>query len=166
MRWTDLDEVAAMERLVHPDSAWSVAVWWAELAQRPARHYIVLEIVVESGGDAGSGHVAGYAGLTVSGRSADIMTIAVGPSFRGQGWGSVLLAALHDAATRAGVDEVMLEVRADNPGALALYAAHGYSTVSVRRGYYQPGAVDAIVQRHELPGGDGPSDDRRDSKGG
>jgi len=162
MRWTDLQEVAMLERVLYPESAWSAATWWAELAQRPARRYVVLESEVAGG----SGPIAGYAGLTMTGRSADVMTIAVDQALRGQGWGSVLLSTLHAQAARAGAEEVMLEVRADNRAALALYAAHGYRTVSVRRGYYQPGAVDAIVQRHELSGGDGPPDDRRDSEGG
>jgi ribosomal-protein-alanine N-acetyltransferase len=42
-------------------------------------------------------------------------------------------------------------VRADNAPALALYARHGFQELSVRRRYYQPGDVDALVLRRRLP---------------
>jgi ribosomal-protein-alanine N-acetyltransferase len=159
MRWQDLAPVAALEERIHPDSAWSLDTWWAELAMRPRRHYVVLEV---ASGGAPSSHgivIAGYAGLTLAGQSADVMTIAVDPAHRGRGRGRALLTALHEHATRAGAREILLEVRADNTAALGLYAAEGYRTASVRRGYYQPGSVDAIVQRRGLATGTVPAGD-------
>jgi ribosomal-protein-alanine N-acetyltransferase len=44
----------------------------------------------------------------------------------------------------------MLEVRADNGPARALYERAGYQVLSTRRRYYQPGDVDAIVMRKLL----------------
>ena len=46
---------------------------------------------------------------------------------------------------------MLLEVRADNAPALGLYGRHGFEQVSVRRRYYQPGDVDALVLRRRLP---------------
>ena len=48
-------------------------------------------------------------------------------------------------APKAG--EVLLEVRADNDAAARLYALFGFDRIGVRRGYYQPGRVDAVVMR-------------------
>ena len=45
---------------------------------------------------------------------------------------------------------VMLEVRADNAPALVLYEGAGYEVLATRRGYYAPGAVDALVMRKAL----------------
>jgi ribosomal-protein-alanine N-acetyltransferase len=46
---------------------------------------------------------------------------------------------------------VLLEVRADNVPALALYATRDFERISVRRGYYDAGRVDALVLRKRLP---------------
>lgn len=45
---------------------------------------------------------------------------------------------------------MMLEVRADNVAALGLYRQSGFEQLSVRRRYYQPEGVDALVMRKLL----------------
>jgi ribosomal-protein-alanine N-acetyltransferase len=45
-------------------------------------------------------------------------------------------------------------VRADNQPASALYRRHGFEPISVRRRYYQPGDVDAVVMRRRLGTGE------------
>ena len=44
----------------------------------------------------------------------------------------------------------VLEVRADNTAAIGLYARYGFQEVHRRRGYYQPGAVDALIMRRKV----------------
>ena len=63
---------------------------------------------------------------------------------------SLLTAALADAAD-SGADRMLLEVSADNPGALAFYAAAGFTEIDRRRGYYRDGA-DAVVMQRPLGG--------------
>ena len=41
----------------------------------------------------------------------------------------------------------MLEVRADNEPAIALYRSFGFDRIAVRRRYYQPGDIDAHIMR-------------------
>jgi ribosomal-protein-alanine N-acetyltransferase len=66
----------------------------------------------------------------------------------------VLLAeAMAFASARA--EAMFLEVAADNPGAIALYAVAGFEAVGRRAGYYgrlAGGSVDAIVMRRGLNG--------------
>ncbi len=147
MRWTDLAAVAALEEQIHPDTAWRLNTWWAELAQRPRRQYLVAQACAH-GGEAPA--IIGYAGLDVHGEDADVMTIAVDPAHRGTGLGAALLSSLHTTASGRGVAAVLLEVRADNLAALALYARAGYRRIHTRRGYYQPEGVDAIILRAVL----------------
>jgi ribosomal-protein-alanine N-acetyltransferase len=81
------------------------------------------------------------------------MTLAVAPSARGRGWGRVLLDELERRARSRGAASVMLEVRADNEPARALYEHGGYAVVRTRSRYYQPGDVDALVLRSSLAEG-------------
>jgi ribosomal-protein-alanine N-acetyltransferase len=47
----------------------------------------------------------------------------------------------------------VLEVRADNEPAIALYRREGFERIAVRRRYYEPEGVDAwIMRRRPLPG--------------
>ena len=140
-RWTDVAILVALEADLFAHDAWSEPTWWAELAGRPRRDYVVL--------DDGTGVVA-YAGLDHGGDVADVMTVAVAPRARGLGLGRRLLEELEARAAARGAGSVMLEVRADNAAALALYAGSGYVVLHTRRRYYQPGDVDALVMRKTL----------------
>ena len=42
---------------------------------------------------------------------------------------------------------MLLEVRVDNIRAQKLYERFGFEPIGFRRGYYQPGNVDALVMR-------------------
>lgn len=150
MRWQDLPAVHRIEVDSFPQDAWSLDSFWGELAARPRRDYLVLE--EKSVGDGGP--VVGYAGLDLAGETADVMTIAVDPQRRGEGHGVVLLEWLLHRAAQGGASQVLLEVRADNDAAIGLYAHYGFEELHRRRGYYQPGAVDALIMRKEV-GGDG-----------
>jgi ribosomal-protein-alanine N-acetyltransferase len=142
--WRDIPALVAIERAVFPDDAWTEATWWAELAQRPRRDYTVAR---DTSG------IAGYAGLDLAGEVADVMTVAVAPDRRGTGLGRRLLGHLLERAARHGASRVMLEVRADNAAARALYEGAGFTVVHTRRGYYRPGGIDALVMRKEVTAG-------------
>ncbi len=141
LRWTDIDELAALERELFPHDAWTEPTWWAELAGRPRRDYVVEE-------DAEG--IAGYAGLDVGSEVADVMTIAVAPRAQGRGLGAALLQELVDRARGRGAEYLMLEVRDDNLPARRLYERAGFERLTTRRRYYQPGDVDAHILRLAL----------------
>ena len=66
---------------------------------------------------------------------------------REQGLEPLLLA---EEARRRGARELVLEVRADNPVAAALYRSEGFAEIGRRPRYYQPDDVDAIVMTLDL----------------
>jgi ribosomal-protein-alanine N-acetyltransferase len=142
LRWTDIDEVVALERELFPEDAWTPASLWAELAARPRRSYVVEE--------GPAGELLGYAGVDLRGEVADVMTMAVAPSAQGLGLGRRLLEELVARARADHAAYLMLEVRADNRAARKLYESRGFETLTVRRRYYQPGDVDAHVMRLKL----------------
>ena len=125
----DLEAIMALEAATFPTDAWSREMMAAELAAAHTRYLVAVA------GDA----IVGYAGLSApeGATQADIQTIAVDAGHRRLGVGT---RARH-------VDDVLLEVRADNPDAQRLYERHGFTAIAVRPRYYQPDNVDAIVMR-------------------
>ncbi len=141
----DLAGVLDLERELFPDDPWTPAMFHEEIAQPPqARLYLVASD--------GTCPLAGYAGMMFvpGGIQADVLTIAVRQACWGRGIGSLLLGALLDEASARGCREVFLEVREDNPRARGLYLRRGFEQVGIRRGYYQPSGVNAIVMRKDL----------------
>jgi ribosomal-protein-alanine N-acetyltransferase len=143
----DLADVLALEHDLFPDDPWTARMFAEEVAQPPESR---LYLIAEADGERA---MAGYAGLMFvpGGTQADVLTIAVAQEYWGRGIGSALLGALIAAAVERGCAEVFLEVREDNPRARGLYLRRGFEEIGVRRGYYQPSGVDAIVMRKDLP---------------
>jgi [ribosomal protein S18]-alanine N-acetyltransferase len=165
MAAADLAGVIALEHELFPEDPWTPQMFADEVAQPPeVRLYLVAEAddgpaernpAAEPGPvpDPGPGPaIAGYAGMLFvpGGLQADVLTIAVSESRWGLGIGSALLDALIQAARERDCAEVFLEVRADNPRAHGLYQRRGFAEIGVRRGYYKPSGVDAIVMRKDL----------------
>ncbi|MGW0337961.1 ribosomal protein S18-alanine N-acetyltransferase [Streptomyces sp. NPDC003011] len=153
MRWWDIDPVLELERDLFPEDAWSRGMFWSELAHargpEATRRYVVAED--------GDGRIVGYAGLASAGELADVQTIAVARDHQGTGLGSRLLTELLRAATAFECAEVMLECRVDNARAQKLYERFGFAPIGFRRGYYQPGNVDALVMRLTVASDSGPA---------
>jgi [ribosomal protein S18]-alanine N-acetyltransferase len=147
MTAADLPDVIALEHELFPEDPWTAQMFADEVAQPPeVRLYLVAEA------DGADPVMAGYAGMLFvpGGLQADVLTIAVRESRWGQGIGSALLDELIRAARERDCAEVFLEVRADNPRAHGLYRRRGFAEIGVRRGYYKPSGVDAIVMRKDL----------------
>jgi ribosomal-protein-alanine N-acetyltransferase len=66
---------------------------------------------------------------------AELLLLAVKPSYHRRGIGSMLLGDFIDRARNDGISRVHLEVRDGNP-AVAMYRAAGFSQVGRRRNYY------------------------------
>ena len=141
----DLDPIMELEHGTFGTDAWSRELMRAELANPHAR-YLVANPLEQN-------DIVGYAGLLAPRRSeqADIQTIAVAESARRGGLGRALMNALIVEAKGRGAREIFLEVRADNPGAKSLYDDLGFEELGVRKGYYQPDNVDAIMMRLTVP---------------
>ena len=133
----DLGWVADQEKAIFGTSAWSPELIAADFAQG-LRRYRGLDI---------DGALAGYAVYGFDGDAFHLMNLAVAPGARGEGLSRVLMDDFLAEARRLGVAEAWLEVAVTNDAALALYRSHGFEEVRVRRRYYQPEGVDALVMR-------------------
>lgn len=175
MHLDDIPAVIKIEREVFPSEPWSSQTFHAELAGVPdRRHYLVVEWdgrVVGYGGLswAGGPDLPGAVGpnrgspnrsssfgaspfgdspsqFSVVGDVSDIQTVAVVPSLRNRGTGRALVAGLLAHSDALGYASCMLEVRADNAVAIALYESFGFEHLAVRRRYYRDG-TDALIMR-------------------
>ncbi len=95
------------------------------------------------------GVIRGMILCRIAGDEAEILTIAVHPSRRQRGIGTLLLREALCKAAHLGADRVFLEVAERNEPARALYSAAGFRDVGRRPRYYADGA-DALIFRADL----------------
>ncbi len=141
----DVAGIMALETRIFENDAWSTEAMTRDVTD-PDCYYLVAFPPDEPA------RIDAYAGLLAprGATEGDIQTIAVAEDARGQGLGRTLVLALLTEARKRGAREVFLEVRADNPGAQHVYRRLGFEDLGVRRGYYQPDNVDALVMRVRL----------------
>lgn len=123
-----------------PGDQWSESSWTSELL---AGDRIVLVA------PAGDGTVWGAITVQVVGDTADLHRVVVDAGHRRRGIASALVHGAADRARERGADQLLLEVRTDNPAAIGLYTALGFREINRRRNYYG-GGTDAIVMRLPL----------------
>ncbi|TFC91876.1 MULTISPECIES: ribosomal protein S18-alanine N-acetyltransferase [Cryobacterium] len=142
----DVQAIMALETRIFVNDAWSTAAMAHDVVSSDC-YYLVAFPPDEPD------RIEAYAGLLApsGAHEGDIQTIAVTEQARGHGLGRTLMLSLIAEARKRGVREVFLEVRADNPAAQELYRRLGFEELGIRRGYYQPDNVDAIVMRLHVP---------------
>lgn len=137
MTSADVPSVAALEKLCFSDP-WSVSSIASEL-DNPLSLWLVWEE---------DGTAAAYLGVQRVPPQADVMNVAVSPALRRRGIARALFAELERRLPE--IDELFLEVRASNSGAIALYRTLGFEQVGRRPNYYLDPREDALILRKEL----------------
>lgn len=141
MQPEDIPVVMEIDRDSFPNP-WPENTYRYELRENPASHLLVIQPrEVPS--------VVGVAGFWLVVDEAHISTLAVHPAWRGRGIGKILLVALLRQAASIGAESAMLEVRAGNAAARALYAEFGFRMVGRRKGYYKNNGEDAVLMTAE-----------------
>ena len=130
----DLAALAGLERQLFGEEAWSPTLL-APLLFGSGGICVVAEV---------GGRVVGYAVVAAAGGAIDLQRLGVRSEHRRQGVAHALLTGAIAAEER-----VLLEVSADNAGAIAFYQAEGFTEIARRRRYYRDGS-DAVVM--ERPG--------------
>jgi ribosomal-protein-alanine N-acetyltransferase len=138
----DLEWLAEQERVIFGGAAWSAGLIREDWRYGTNR-YRGVEV---------DGALAAYAIYGFEGDAFHLMNLAVTPQHRREGLAKVLMDDFMAEARAFGAPDVWLEVAVDNEAARSLYEAYGFELVRVRRKYYQPGGIDALVMRRELSG--------------
>lgn len=97
-----------------------------------------------------SGEVIGFIALLYSFDTADILDIAVMPSHTRKGIAKTLLFYAFEHCAKKGITELLLEVRASNTAAIALYESAGFERIHLRKNYYSAPLEDALIYRRKL----------------
>lgn len=79
----------------------------------------------------------------------EIESVLVKSSYQRQGIGTLLLNYIFKFAKENKINNVFLEVRKSNIGAISLYIKLGFSNISIRKKYYE-NAEDALILKKEI----------------
>lgn len=139
MREGDIAAIVRIESACHPDP-------WPEAALRDELQTPVsTQTVLRDGPD-----VVAYLVTWLVADEVTILNVTVAPSHQRRGLARRLLTDALAAAHAAGARLALLEVRASNAAARALYASLGFHEAGVRRGYYEQSGEDAILMERDL----------------
>jgi ribosomal-protein-alanine N-acetyltransferase len=129
----DLDAIEAIENTVFDSD---------RLSRRSLRRYIgagSVSMLVAHESRAITGYaLIGFRRGSIKGR---LYSIAVDRERAGRGLGRALLQACEAETRRRECESLLLEVRADNPRAIALYEKAGYQRTGAEPDYYEDGAT-------------------------
>jgi ribosomal-protein-alanine N-acetyltransferase len=139
----DTAEVARLERSasLHP---WSEVQVRDELARPAPDAVLVLQ---------GLSGILAYCAVRLVVDELHVMNLAVDDRARRRGFAGFLLQKSLERGARAGALRALLEVRASNAAARALYAKSGFAPLGERKAYYADPPEDAIVLVRELSHG-------------
>lgn len=98
------------------------------------------------------GQTMGCAVLMQGVDDAELLDIGIAAQYQRRGFGRVLLEVMLVLARELGRQRVVLEVRASNAAAIALYRALGFGEIGLRRDYYaaENGREDALLMERKL----------------
>lgn len=131
-------QIAQLEKRCFSDP-WSENSIRSELTGRLSLWVVALD------GDT----VAGYIGSQSVLGESDMMNVAVAPEYRRRGIAQALILELIRRLSQQGNRSLMLEVRASNTPAIALYHKLGFAQVGRRPNYYRNPKEDALILRKE-----------------
>ena len=135
-----IQAVADIEALIQPQDAWSYQILVDLLEQDSIDLLVVYQ----------SDTVVGYCLYQMMFEQAEILRIGTHPNYQRQGIASKLFARLNQQLQALTVESLLLEVRADNLPAIALYEQQGFETIHQRKGYYKTAhkpAIDALIMQ-------------------
>ncbi len=135
-----IQAVADIETIIQPQDAWS----YRTITELLEQDSIDLLVVYQSE------NIVGYCLYQVVFEQAEILRIGTHPDYQRQGIASQLFIKLNKELQDRKVESLLLEVRADNAPAIALYERQGFVVIHQRKGYYsQPNqpTTDALIMQ-------------------
>ncbi len=140
----NLPELLAIEQAATPFP-------WSEKAHADAIHcnYPSLLLEIEN-------KIKGFVIFNWLADECHLLNIVIAPVSQGQGLAKALIMQMLELADSQNMSKVILEVRASNTPAMALYKKLGFEQIGLRKNYYrgnltqESGREDAIVMKKAL----------------
>jgi len=146
MRLEDLDEVMRIEKLSFKNP-WSKFYFLHELNLNPDSLLITM---IYKDKVKNLEKIMGYADIWVEKNLFHIANIAIAPSFRNKGFGSLLLNFIFNFANSMQIKKISLEVRVSNFAAIRLYKKFNFKIIKVLQEYYFDNREDAYLMEAEV----------------
>jgi ribosomal-protein-alanine N-acetyltransferase len=152
MQESDLDEVLALEQACFHEP-WTRKMFLGELRGNAFATNLVLRAGEAGYGDGiPGGALLGYVMFWVVFEELHLMNLAVSPEVRRRGIATRLIRHALSVGAARGAKTALLEVRASNAAAIAMYQQLGFIKKDVRRGYYENPREDAVIMTWEKGG--------------
>ena len=97
-----------------------------------------------------SDKVVGFAGIMLLADEAELLNIAVTPSFQGRKIGQALLNKMIVSAKEKGIRRILLEVRKSNTLAMDLYYKNQFVKLGERKNYYSRPKENAVIMERRI----------------
>lgn len=146
-RQQGIQAVADIEALLQPYDAWTYQTLVTLLEQDSVDMLIIYDKQQDT---AIIKTVVGYCLYQVVFEQAEILRIGTRPDYQRQGIASQLFTELNRELVQSQVESLLLEVRANNLPAIALYEQQAFTVIHKRKGYYQmqdQPAIDALIMQ-------------------
>ena len=149
-------QIAEIERLVQPQDAWDEQSVTKLLHQDINHGWVVItEAKLEDNGFSKQTSpqatpqtvTVAYCLVSTVFETAEILRIGTHPDFQRRGYAQSLIEQLIAQMPDKGLDSILLEVRADNEGAIRLYQKMGFDVIHTRKGYYTSSKPSGETER-------------------
>lgn len=132
----DVDGVFNIEELIHPEHHWSKDSFYNEIANKLAAYYCLKDE---------ENNILGYIGFWLILEEAHVTSLAVHPDFRNMQLAQLLLIKMIDDCYKNMIKYITLEVRESNIPAISLYEKFLFSSIGMRKAYYQDNGENALI---------------------
>lgn len=123
---------------------------WESYHEELSRPESIMLAARSASADATGKRLYGFIAARFGAGELHINNIGVREFARRRGIGTALLAHALEKGAQGGAHTVLLELRASNESAHALYRQHGFEIVGRRRNYYHDPSEDALVMSKTL----------------
>lgn len=132
----DVDGVFQIEELIHPEHHWSKDSFYNEIANKLAAYYCLKDE---------ENNILGYIGFWLILEEAHVTSLAVHPDFRNMQLAQLLLIRMIEDCYKNMIKYITLEVRESNVPAISLYEKFLFSSIGMRKAYYQDNNENALI---------------------